>query len=126
MQVLSDGTSIDGELRDHGYFEYAFEAGSMSFPLSGTDAPVPAWSGAGGFSVAFEDGEWAYYFPVDLAIDPELDGDLAVVLEVNMHESFRWSDQASPDFAAGVFDTTPSSFEPVMRFGANAFELSIE
>jgi len=126
LQVLSDGTLIDGQMRDHGYFEYEFEGGAQSFPLSGTDAPVPAWSGAGGFSVEFEDGEWAYYFPVNLPVNPDLDSDVAVIFVVNMHESFRWSDESAPDFSAGVFDTTPSTFEPVMRFGANSFALAIE
>jgi hypothetical protein len=126
LQVLSDGTLIDGRLRDHGYFEYEFEAGTQTFPLSGNDAPVPEWSGVGGFSVELEDGEWAYYFPVNLPVDPDLDTDVKVVLLVNMHESFRWTDEDSADFTAGVFDTTPTTFEPVLKFGANSFELAIE
>ena len=61
-----------------------------------------------------------------LAVTPDVASDIDIVLEVNMHESFRWQDQEELGFAAGVFDTVPTAFEPVMRFGANEFALSLE
>lgn len=125
FQVLSDGTLFDGALLDAGVYEYVFSTNGMDFPQSGTGAPVPEWESTGGFSVRFEDGEWAYYFPVNLAIDTHFPGPVDVTLEVNMHESFRWDDQATAGYATGVFDVTPTSFEPVMRFGANSFGLSV-
>jgi hypothetical protein len=126
LQVLSDGTTIDGQARNHGYYEYVFSTGGTEFPISGTNAPVPQWSETGGFSAKLEEGEWGYTFPVELLLTPEVTSDIDIVLEVNMHESFRWQDQDDPGFAAGVFDTVPTAFEPVMRFGANDFALTLE
>ena len=126
MQVMSDGTLVDGTLRDAGYYEYTFNGANQSFPVSGTNAPVPEYDAGGGFNVVFEDGEWAYYFPVNLPVDPSLETDVSVILSVNMHESFRWQDQPTAGYATGVFDVTPTTFEPVLRFGANTFSLSLE
>lgn len=126
LQVMSDGTLLDGALRDAGYYEYAFVAGAQSFPASGTDAPVPEYLGSGGFSVVVEGSEWAYYFPVSLVVDPGTATDVDVYMDVNMHESFRWQEQALPDYAAGVFDATPVAAEPVVRFGANSHAVSVE
>jgi len=126
LQVLSDGTLLDGQLRNHGYYEYVFSTGYVDFPISGDNAPVPEWSETGGFSTKLENGEWGYYFPIELWVTPELTEDVDIVLEVNMHESFRWQDQSEPGFAPGVFDTVPTAFEPVKRFGANDFALSLE
>lgn len=126
MQVMSDGTLVDGQLRDAGYYEYTFNGANQSVPVSGNDAPVPEYDGGGGFSVVFENGEWAYYFPVNLPVTPSISEDVRVVLAVNMHESFRWQDQAMPEYMTGVFDVTPTTFEPVLRFGANSFSLVIE
>lgn len=43
-----------------------------------------------------------------------------------MHESFRWQDQAQAEYTPNVFDTTPTTYEPVMSFGASAFALFLE
>jgi hypothetical protein len=43
-----------------------------------------------------------------------------------MNEAFRWEDQALPGYANGVYDTTPVSFEPVRRYGANTYTLALE
>ncbi len=126
FQALSDDTMFEGTLYQSGDYEYLFDAGSMTFPASGSDAPVPEYDAAGGFSVRFEDGEWAYYFPVNLPVTPDLPTDLTLVLAVNMHESFRWMDEAGTGFTDGVFDATPTTFEPVLQFGANSFALTIE
>lgn len=126
LQVLSDGSLVDGTLRDAGYYEYVFEANSMEFPTSGTNAPIPEFTG-GGFSVVFENGEWAYYFPVSLPITPDITTSYTVAFGVNMHESFRWEDQTVANYTASIFDVTPpASFEPVKKFGANSFSLTIE
>ena len=42
------------------------------------------------------------------------------------YESFRWQDQALAGYAPKVFDTTPTTYEPVMSFGASAFSLVLE
>jgi hypothetical protein len=126
MQVLSDGTLVDGVLRDHGYYEYVFHTGGQSFPTSGTNAPLPTSPETGGFTAGLEEGEWIYTYAVELPITPDLADDVDVVLHVNMHESFRWSDEPAEGYAAGVFDTTPASFEPVLKFGANDYWMTLE
>lgn len=126
LQVLSDGTMLDGQLRNHGYYEYVFVTGNQEFPASGTNAPLPQGWDTGGFSVGFDDGEWSYSFPVELVVSPALAQDLAVVLEVNMFESFRWQDQELAGYQPGVLDSTPLASEPVIHFGANDFWLTVE
>lgn len=126
LQVLSDGSNVGGVMHDHGYYEYKFTTAGMTFPVSGSDAPTPEWVGGGGFSVKLENGQWSYSFPVTLPVDPDITNDIKIVLGVNMNESFRWQDQTSPGYAPGVFDTTATTFEPVMRFGANSFAVTVE
>jgi len=126
LQVLSDDSNVDGDTFDAGHYEYLFTTSGQSFPQSGENAPIPEWSGVGGFQVVSEGGEWAYYFPVTLPIDPTLETPLRVDLAVNMHESFRWQDQTMTGFTTGVFDTTTTTFEPVKQFGANSFELTVQ
>ncbi|MBI4951057.1 MAG: hypothetical protein HY908_03425 [Myxococcales bacterium] len=120
VQVMSDQTLLDGTLRDAGYYEYVFHTAGQSFPQSGDTAPVPAYLGSGGFEVKIENGEWAFYFPVSLTVDPGITSDVDMVLDVNMHASFRWQDQVVQGYEAGVFDTTPLASEPVVRFGPNS------
>lgn len=126
VQVLSDGTTLDGKTHDHGYYEYVFKFGNKSFPTSGENAPEPQVPSSGGFNVKLEGGEWAYYFPTNLTLTQDLPGDVDVVMEVNMFESFRWQDQEEMGFKPGVFDVTPTSFEPVKQFGANSFKAYVE
>ncbi len=126
LQVLTDGTTVDGATFDAGHYDYVFTTSGMTFPASGENAPIPEWSSVGGFEVKSENGEWAYYFPVNLPVDPTIETDVAVVLEVNMHESFRWQDQPTAGYATDVFDATPTTFEPVKQFGANTFGVTVE
>lgn len=126
FQALSDDTVYEGETYQAGDYDYVFETNGMTFPQSGSGAPVPEYDAGGGFSVRFESGEWAYWFPVSLPIDTSLEGDFDVILSVNMNESFRWQDEAGTGYQDGVFDTTPTGFEPVLRFGANSFDVDIE
>ncbi|MCS6899456.1 MAG: hypothetical protein NZX77_06760 [Polyangiaceae bacterium] len=42
-----------------------------------------------------------------------------------MFESFRWKDENKSGFLPKIFDVTPTSFEPVQRFGANSFEVKL-
>jgi hypothetical protein len=126
VQALSDGAVIDGVTKDKGHFRYSFVANGMTYgTLEGEDAPTPAVTGSGGVSLDTSGPQAFYVFPIQLAIDPNITKDHEVMLELNVHESFRWQDQAGLGYAPKVFDTTPSSFEPVMAFGANAFKLTV-
>ncbi len=125
VQVMSDGTTLDGVERQGGYFDYKLNVAGMTYPFQGNDAPIPQQTSSGGFSVAIEGGQWTYEFPTTIVIDHGLPADTTTTLRVNMHESFRWEDQVEPSYAAGVFDVTPVAFEPVKRFGANSFSVTI-
>jgi hypothetical protein len=124
VQVMSDGTTLDGVERQSGYYRYVFQATGASFPLEGQGAPIPTQPDSGGFSVSFVGGQWIYEFPVSFTIDHGTGGVTDVALHVNMFESFRWKDENKPGFLPKVFDVTPTSFEPVLRFGANSFEVT--
>jgi hypothetical protein len=126
-QVLSDGAVLDGVPRDKGWFRYSFAIGATTYgTLEGDDAPTPVATGAGGIVMDMSGPQTFYVFPVALAIDPASKQDRTVRFEANVADSFRWQDQANAGYATGVFDTTPSTFEPVMAFGANAFSLSVK
>ena len=126
LQVMSDNTLIDGELRNAGYYESVFEDtdGNESF-YSGDDWEVPLFSFTSGSYAVIENGEWAFYFPIDVEFSEELEI-AAIIINVNMFESFRWRDQLIPGYEDGAFDITPISYEPVERFGGNLFEVSVE
>lgn len=124
VQVLASDTLLDGQLRQRGYYRYTFRS-PLTAPVSveGTDAPVPLTTGLGGISLETGAEGLTYLVPVDLTIDTAVSYDLHAIYEVNTHESFRWRDEAAPGYAAGVYDTTPTSFEPVVSFGANSARL---
>lgn len=126
VQALSDGAVIDGVKKNKGDFRYSFVAnGATLGTLEGADAPTPVATSAGGITMDMSGPETFYVFPIQMAIDPTVTRDQVVDFELNVFESFRWQDQALLGYAAGVYDTTPSSFEPVMAFGANSFKLDI-
>ncbi len=123
VQAMSDGAVIDGAPRSRGFYESTFTSGAYSYgPTTGTN-PVPKIESTGGIRLDDSTKESAYVFPVDVVVDPAVGHDVRVVFTVNVHQDFRWQDQAGPGYATGVFDTTTTTFEPVMSFGANAFSL---
>ena len=65
-------------------------------------------------------------FPVAVAIDPLRMRDETVTFEANTFEDVRWQAQIEPGYAVGVFDTTATSYEPLVSFGANGFRLTVE
>jgi hypothetical protein len=127
VQALSDSAVIDGVPFKKGHFRYSFiSQGTTYGTLEGENAPTPAVSAQGGLYLDTTGSESFYVFPVQLAVDPNISKDLTVSLELNVHESFRWQDQALLGYSSKVFDTTPYTYEPVMAFGANAFTMKVE
>jgi hypothetical protein len=122
--VLSDRTTIEGMLRMRGWTRAVFEAGGSMFPREST-IELPALDG-GGFSVRVEDGDAAYYFPIDLLVSPDVDHDVELIFEVAVHEPIRWIDEDAPGYADGVLDVTPTSYEPIVQFGAGGYRLFTE
>lgn len=126
-QALSDGALIDGKSRAKGWFRSSFGVGGTTYgSYEGADAPLPQLPTSGGITLDTSGPRAFYVFRTNITIDPNEPKDRRIVCEVNVHESFRWQDQAQAGYATGVFDTTATTFEPVMSFGASAFALLLE
>lgn len=127
VQVLSDGTNVEGATRASGWYSFSFVAGSQKFgPVTGDQGPLPQTTG-GGITLTVENGKASYGFPISLAIaESTPDADVDVILEANTHEDFRWDDTPGAGHAAKAFDVDPpSTFEPVKQFGPSSLTLSI-
>lgn len=127
VQALSDGAVIDGKKKKKGDFRYSFVAdatGATVGALEGENAPTPVATSGGGITMDMSGPETFYVFPINMAVDPNVATDQLVDFELNVDKSFRWADQSMPGYSTGTYDTTPTQFEPVMAFGANAFELT--
>lgn len=94
------------------------------FPTEGSDFVVDPIPG-GGFTTRFEDGETVYYFPVSLLVNDRLTEDMHILFEVNVHEGFRWIDNAMTDHEPCVFDMTPLGTEPIAQAGANDYSYRV-
>ena len=125
FQVIADGTDVGGVVYDAGHYEVSFSATGATGGWSGEDALFPDYSATPGAVGVVEGGEWAVYFPIDLEITETPTADATLTLDVNMHEAFRWTDLLLLGYELGVFDVTDLSFEPVVRFGGNSFELTL-
>lgn len=126
VQALSDNTTLNGQPRSRGWYRYVFTTNGQSYPQEGPNAPLPTQAQTGGFTMKINGGETYYELPVSLLIPANIAGDITVVVNVNMNDAFRWEDQPLYGYTKGVYDTTPVSFEPVRRYGANSYRLTIE
>jgi hypothetical protein len=124
VQALSDNTTLEGAVRARGWYRYVFTYNGYSVPQEGAKAPLPAQATTGGFTMKTSGGETYYELPVNIVIPPT-NKDATVIITTNMHDAFRWHDQSLPGYAKGVYDTTPTSFEPVQRYGANTYALTL-
>jgi hypothetical protein len=125
IQALSDNTTLGGSARSRGWYRYIFTSNGQSTPQEGTNAPLPTQAETGGFTLKTNGGESYYELPVNLIVPSGVTSDVTVVLDVNMNDAFRWEDQALLGYTKGVYDTTPLSYEPVRRYGANSYKVSI-
>lgn len=124
VQVLTKGVTVNGQVREQGYFKTTFTTpGQAPVSSEGTQAlPIPPQNGIVKF--VQENGAAFYELPVDLTVDTGVVRDLASIFEVNTYENFRWVDQAGAGYSDGVWDTEGASFEPVVSFGVGAAKLS--
>lgn len=121
--VTSDGTTVGGESFSAGHYDYEFTSDSQSGSWTGDDAIVPEHSTSAGAEAIVEGGEWAVYFPLDVDVTG---GDGVLTITANMHEAFRWQDVATGENQAGAWDIAPPLYEPVLQFGANRFDVTLE
>lgn len=127
VEALSDGVLFEGVARQKGWFRSAFGIGDTTYgTLENNDAPLPQLASSGGMTLETVGPDSFYVFPMHVTIDPNEPKDQRIVCEVNVHESFRWKDEVTSGYATNVFDTTPTTYEPVMSFGASAFSLYLE
>jgi hypothetical protein len=127
VEALSDNVVFEGKPRAKGWFRSEFGVGATTYgAYESNDAPLPQLPSSGGMTLETTGPDSFYVFPMHVTIDPNEPKDQRIVCEVNVHESFRWQDQAQADYTAKVFDTTTTTYEPVMSFGASAFSLFLE
>lgn len=126
IQALSDGATLEGSVRARGWYRYTFEASGQSWTTEGANAPLPTDPTTGGFTLKSSGAESYYEIATALLVPDHVAHDLTIFIDVNMDHAFRWEDQALPDYAAGVYDTTPVSYEPIRRYGANSYQLHVE
>lgn len=127
IEALSDNAIIDGVARPKSWFKSTFVVGGKALgSTENVGAPLPALPQSGGMRLETVGPESYYVFPLKISLDPTYPADMRLVIDVNVHESFRWVDQGSMGYAPKVFDTTPTTYEPVMSFGASAFKVTYE
>jgi len=120
VYVLADDTMFDGAVRALGWSRFTFGSFTINNP-----AEIPATPQGSPFELLEIDGASFLEFGVSLLVDPSIDNDVDVTLQLNVHESFRWQDieRMGSDSA---FDITPTTFEPVLRVGANDYSLTFD
>lgn len=127
VQTLSDDVTLDATTHPMSWYRYVFTTAGTSYPQEGMGAPLPTSPTTGGFTLKSEGNESYYETAIDLTVPASgLTHDLTLVSTVNMDRSFRWEDQTLPGYAPNVYDTTPTDHEPVRRFGANAYVITVE
>jgi hypothetical protein len=126
LEILSN-VVYGGQTYAKGYYSFTFEVGGTSYgTLTGTDLVTPVDLSTGGLTLDASGDAATYVFPVNVTLDPSVATDVTVAMTVNTFQNFRWQDESSPGYAAGVFDTTPTAYEPVESFGANSFVLTLQ
>lgn len=124
LQVTSNGSTVDGQAHDAGYYDQTFDApGGKTDHWSGADAAIPDHSQTADAEAIVENGEWAVYFPVDITVT---NGNATLRVVANMDHAFRWTDTPGGDNQAGVYDIAPPIYEPVAQFGANHFDVTLQ
>lgn len=124
--VFTNGTMIDGQTHDQGWFSSTFATGGMTYgPATGTNL-IPAVD-AGGFKLVTAGGHAYYEFAISpIVVDPGVTSDVNVIFEVNTNLDFHWQDLPNAGYATSVFDVEMASYEPVKKFGANSFRVFYE
>jgi len=126
LMVMSDGTRVDGELRDAGHYHSVFhyDGGEIEDTVDGVE--IAPYSFTAGAYALVEDGEWAVYFPIDLLIDEPPAAGSTLAVTVNMDRAFRWVDSLALGWDLGVYDFSDAFYETVVRFGGNQFDVTLE
>ncbi|MFO0726252.1 MAG: hypothetical protein U1E65_20880 [Myxococcota bacterium] len=121
LGALSD-SEIHGSRWHKGQAEFRFDSGGRSFTLPGTLPPFP--STPGGSIVETSTQTWLV-FPFSTPFRVEAGNNQPVVTTIvyDVYQSFRWADQNTAGYAAGVFDVDGAamSTEPIHSVGATNY-----
>ncbi|MGO8994670.1 MAG: hypothetical protein ACLQVI_15245 [Polyangiaceae bacterium] len=127
VEVLADGVNYHGQSYSKGYYSFTWEIGGTAYgTVTGQDLITPVDLTSGGLTLVASGSAATYVFPVNVTLDPTLPTTTKIVMTVNTYENFRWQDESEPGYLPGVFDTTPTSYEPVESFGANSFTITLQ
>lgn len=127
LLVMSDGTRVDGQLRDSGYYHFVFHHGVDQEVYTGDTWHVPEWSSTAGAWAVMESGEWAVYFSLDLDVDRVAWAGKEMTVLVNMDHAMRWIDNPlGLGYRDGVWDVELPLYETVMQFGGNRFDVTVQ
>ena len=125
-QAMSDGFTLPGATAParQGDFRSVFSVGGSPVGSRDGNEAVPRVGNAAGIHLETTASDAFYVFPANVLVDPEVQRDVAVDFDMNVHEDFRWEDQNKAGYSAGVFDTTTVDYEPVRSFGANSVTIT--
>ena len=71
------------------------------------------------------DTTWLRFELPEPIVTMSLEADQLLTVVFETFESFRWVEVDSPGYIDGVFDITPTSFEPVLNFGATGYRVEL-
>lgn len=124
VAALSD-TKIDSTQRAQDWVQYSFNAGGFPFTKTGTLPPFP--DSATGDVIREGGRTWLQMeLSQHLAITPSISTSYVATVTLKTKNSFRWEDQSTSGYAAGVFDSDSSgTSEPVKSVGPGEYSIVI-
>ena len=123
--ALSD-TRLDGKAWKQGQTTFTFKAGALAQTVPGLLPPLPS---TGGGSVVQKDGKtlMLFTYPTPIIVAPAATKSHSGTIVYKVFESFRWQDEAKPNYKKKVFDVDglALTFEPVKSFGATGYGVEL-
>jgi hypothetical protein len=124
LAALSD-TVIDSTPRAQDWVQYSFSAGGFPFTKTGTLPPFP--DSATGDVIREGGRTWLQVeLSQHLTITPSISASYVATVTLKTKNSFRWEDQSTSGYAAGVFDSDSNgNSEPVKSVGPGEYAIVV-
>ncbi len=123
--ALSD-TTHQGKAWKQGQATFTFKAGTLQQTAPGLLPPLPSTAGG---AVVQQGGKtyMVFTYPAPIVIAPSAGKSYSGTMVYKVFESFRWQDEAKPNYKAKVFDVDGLglAFEPVKGFGATGYGVEL-
>jgi hypothetical protein len=127
LQVVSNESMVDGQLRNKGYFSDILKLGTNTMlDDTGDGRALPQNTASGSLPLDTSGAQAFYQVPVTITIDPDVKHDVAIVIAINAFASVRWFDQESPVNVRNVLDANSQAHEPVRHFGVASLGITLE